>query len=82
LLRVVMTSFARFLGLEVDLLSFWLYGHAIKPDDTVSNLCCIYHPFAIAFANHSLCSSAWKRVTLLESTGDGEFNMYSLMMHP
>jgi hypothetical protein len=50
LLKVVMTGFARFLRLEVDLLSFWLYGHAIKPDDTVSNVCCIYRPFAMVFA--------------------------------
>jgi len=38
LLKVVMAGFARFLGFEVESLYFWLYGHAIKPDETVSNL--------------------------------------------
>ena len=39
LLKVVMASFARFLGLEVESLYFWLYGHAIKLDEAVSNVC-------------------------------------------
>jgi hypothetical protein len=30
-----MAGFVRLLGLEVGSLYFWLYGHAIKPDETV-----------------------------------------------
>lgn len=40
-LRDVMASFARSLGLKVESLDFWLYGRAIKPDETVSDVCCI-----------------------------------------
>jgi hypothetical protein len=39
LLKVVMAGFARFLGLDVESLYFWLYGHAVKPDETVDNVC-------------------------------------------
>jgi hypothetical protein len=51
LLKVVMAGFARFLGLEVESLYFWFYGHAVKPDETVSDVCYIYRPFAPLFAN-------------------------------
>ena len=37
-LKAVMAGFASFLGLRVESLYFWLYGHSIKPDETVSNL--------------------------------------------
>jgi hypothetical protein len=57
LLKVVMASFARFLGLEVESLYFWLYGHAIKLDETVSNVCYIYSPFILMLLI-SLCSLA------------------------
>jgi hypothetical protein len=74
LLKVVMAGFARFLGLEAELLYFWLYGHAIKPDETISDVCYIYSPF-IPMLLISLCSLAWKRVTLLKSKVD-EFNIH------
>jgi hypothetical protein len=45
LLKVVMAGFARFLGLNVESLYFWLYGHAIKPDETVDNACYSSSPF-------------------------------------
>jgi hypothetical protein len=47
LLKVVIAGFARFLGLEVGSLYFWLYRHAIKPDETVSDVCYIYRAFAL-----------------------------------
>jgi hypothetical protein len=34
-----MAGFARFLGLNVKSLYFWLYRHAIKPDEIVDNVC-------------------------------------------
>jgi hypothetical protein len=40
-----MAGFARFLGLEVESLYFWLYGRAIKPYETISNVCYTYSPF-------------------------------------
>jgi hypothetical protein len=49
--------FARFLGLEVESLYFWLYKHAIKLDETVSNVCYIYSLF-IPMLLISLCSLA------------------------
>ena len=33
-----MAGFASFLGLKAESLYFWLYGHAIKPDETISGL--------------------------------------------
>jgi hypothetical protein len=42
LLEDVMAGFARFFGLKVESLYFWLYGRAIKPDETVSDVCYIY----------------------------------------
>jgi len=45
LLKVVMASFARFLRLNVESLYFWLYGHAIKLDETVGNIYYIYSSF-------------------------------------
>jgi hypothetical protein len=45
LLKVVMAAFAKFLGVEVESPYFWLYGHAIKPDETVSDVCYIYSSF-------------------------------------
>ena len=45
MLKVVMAGFARFLGVEVEELYFWFYGHAIEPDETVSNVCYIYSSF-------------------------------------
>jgi hypothetical protein len=57
LLKVVMASFAKFLGLEVESLYFWLYGHAIKLDETVSNVCYIYSLFILMLLI-SLCSLA------------------------
>jgi hypothetical protein len=77
LLKVVMAGFARFLGREIESLYFWLYGRPLKPDETVSDVCYIYRPFAPVFANHSLYSSAWKKVTLLKSKVD-EFNIHYL----
>jgi hypothetical protein len=79
LLKVVMASFARFLGLNVESLYFWLYGHAIKPDETVSNVCYIYSLF-IPMLLISLCSLAWKRVTLLKSKVNKERPLPSQMM--
>jgi hypothetical protein len=52
LLKVVMASFARFLGSEVESLYFWLYGNAIEPDETVRNVCYTYSSF-IGVADHS-----------------------------
>jgi hypothetical protein len=46
-----MAGFARFLGLEVESLYFWLYGYALKPDETISDVCYIYRPFVPLFAN-------------------------------
>jgi hypothetical protein len=57
LLKAVMAGFARFWGLEVESLYFWLYGHAIKPDETVSNVCYIYSLFILMLLI-SLCSLA------------------------
>jgi hypothetical protein len=76
-----MAGFARFLGLEVESLYFWLYGHAIKPDETVSNVCHTYSPF-ISILLISLCSLAWKRVILLKSKVDKEHPLPSQMMRP
>jgi hypothetical protein len=76
LLKVVMAGFARFLGLEVESLYFWLYGHAIKLDETVSNVCYIYSLF-ISMLLISLRSLACKRATLLKSKVD-EFNIHYL----
>ncbi len=78
MLKVVMAGFARFLGLEVKLLYFWLYGHALKPDETVSDVCYIYHPFTLVFTNYSLYSLAWKKVTLLKLKVDEKFNIHYL----
>jgi hypothetical protein len=39
LLKNLMANFASFWGVEVVSLYFWLYGHAIKPNDTVINVC-------------------------------------------
>ena len=75
MLKVVIAGFARFLGLEVELLYFWLYGHAIKLDETVSDVCYIYSLFILMLLI-SLCSLAWKRVTLLKSKVDKEFNIH------
>jgi hypothetical protein len=71
LLKVVIASFAKFLGLEVESLYFWLYKHVIKLDETVSNVCYIYSPFILMLLI-SLCSLAWKRVTLLKPKVDKE----------
>jgi hypothetical protein len=40
-----MAGFAKFLGLKVKSLYFWLYGHAIKLNETVCNVCYIYSLF-------------------------------------
>jgi hypothetical protein len=53
-----MAGFARFLGLEVKLLYFWLYGHTIKPDETVSSVCDIYRTFVVVLLTTALYSSA------------------------
>ena len=57
MLKVVIASFAKFLGLNVELLYFWLYGHTIKLDETVSNVCYIYSLFILMLLI-SLCSLA------------------------
>jgi hypothetical protein len=78
LLKVAMASFAWFLGLEVKSLYFWLYRHALKPDETVSDVCYIHRPFCPVFAIHSLYNSAWKKVTLSKSKVDEKFNIHYL----
>jgi len=74
-----MASFARFLRLKVKSLYFWLYRHAIKLDETISNICYIYSLFILMLLI-SLCSLAWKRVTLLKPKVDEERLLPSQMM--
>jgi hypothetical protein len=47
LLKDIIARFAGSLGLNVESLYFWLYGRAIKEDETISDVC-IYHPFVLA----------------------------------
>jgi hypothetical protein len=59
LLKVVVASFARFLGLKVGSLYFWLYGHAIKLNETVSDVCYIYCALALVLLTTAYI--AWHR---------------------
>jgi hypothetical protein len=72
-----MAGFASSLGLKVESLYFWLYGRAIQPNETISDVCYIYPTFVVVLLIIDSYSSAWKRVTLLKSKVD-EFNIHYL----
>jgi hypothetical protein len=54
-----MAGFAKFLGLKVESLYFWLYGRAIQPDETVSDVCYIYRLFVLVLLTTTYI--AWPR---------------------